>query len=245
MAFNLNQFKSNLTGENSNEVAKQSHFEMWLSLPRKILLSDDSKSAITPLRFRIDTAEFPGRSIVTSDYKSTGYGLSNKVGYGAVYPDVNISMVCDSKLNEKKLFTSWQNIIVGNHNRQQNIRKHQSIGYYNDYISDVLIVQYNQEGVPTYAITLREAYPIIINSLPLNWGSEEFHKLNVQFSYKYYTDMNEPGLGRGAQGGGQRGGRSITGITDIFDDFLGQAGLPDFQTLTGRSVFNTNGFTIR
>jgi len=244
MPFNVNTFRSNITGENSNKVSKQSHFEMWLSLPRKTLLSDDAKSALNPLRFRIDSAEFPGRSIVSSDYKSTGYGLSEKRGYGVVYPDVNISMICDANLNEKKLFTSWQNIVVGNHNRQQNIRRHQSIGYYSDYISDVLIIQYNQEGTPTYAITLREAYPIIINSLPLNWNSEEFHKLNVQFSYKYFTDMNEPSLGRGAQGGGARSGLGISGVTDIFDDFLGDVGLPDFTTLTGISTFNTNGFTI-
>ena len=244
MPFNVNTFRSNITGENSNEVAKQSHFEMWLSLPKKTLLSDDAKSAFGPLRFRIDTAEFPGRSIISSEYKQTGYGLTSKVGYGVVYPDVNISMICDSKLNEKKLFTSWQNLIVGNHNRQQNIRSHQSIGYYSDYISDVLIVQYDQQGIPTYAITLREAYPIIINSLPLNWSSEEFHKLNVQFSYKYYSDMNEPALGRGAQGGGARSGLEITGVTDIFDNFLGDVGLPDFTTLTGISTFNTNGFTI-
>ena len=57
--------------------------------------------------------------------------------------------------------------------------------------------------------------------------------------------MNEPELGRGAQGGGRRSGLEITGVTDIFDSFLGNVGLPDFTTLTGISTFNTNGFTIR
>lgn len=244
MSFNVNQFKSNITGTNNKDIAKQSHFEMWISLPEKVLLSETVKPSFAPLRFRIDTAEFPGRSITTTDYKHTGYGLSSKVGYGVVYPDVNISMICDSELNEKKLFTSWQNIIIGNHTRNTNIRHHQSIGYYNDYVSSIFIVQYNQEGKPTYGITLQDAYPVIINSLPLNWASEELHKLNIQFSYKYFSDDTEPAAGRGAQGGGARSGVSITGITDIFDNALGEAGLPSFSELTGTSIFNNNSFTI-
>ena len=244
MSFSVNQFKSNLSGSNGNGVSKQSHFEMWIALPQKILLSDDAKSSAPFTRFRIDTSEFPGRSIVTSDYKQTGYGLTSKVGYGAIYPDVNISMICDSKLNEKKLFTSWQNLIVGNHNRQQDIRKHQSIGYYQDYTSTIMIVQYDQEGKVSYAITLNEAYPIVISSLPLNWASEEFHKLNVQISYKYFTDLNEPSLGRGAVGGGTRSGLSISGFPS-FDNILNDIGIPSLSDLTGNPIFNTNSFTIR
>ena len=245
MAFNVNTFKTNLTGENSNEIARQSHFEMWVSLPEKILLSEVTKKATgQTLRFKINAAEFPGRSIITSDYKQTGYGLTSKIGYGAVYHDVNISMVCDKELNEKKLFTSWQNIIVGNHNRQQNIRKHQSIGYYQDYTCPIIIVQYDQEGNQTYGIVLNEAYPIIINSLPLNWGSEELHTLNVQIAYKYFTDLNEEALGNGAVGGGARSGLSISGFPSV-DNILNNNGLPGLSEITGNSFFNTNSFTIR
>lgn len=245
MAFNVNTFKSNLVGETSNGVAKQSHYEMFIFTPQNIQLSDNGRKAGGDvLRFKIESAEIPGRSIVTSDYKQHGFGLTSKVGYGVVYPDVSVTMVCDKQLNEKRLFTSWQSMIVGNHSRQQDIKFYSSIGYYNNYVSGAVIVQYDQEGNITYTLGLQEAYPIIVNSLPLNWGSEELHKLTVQFTYKYFQELDEPALGNRARTSRGRGGLTISGLPTI-DDILSTVGLPQLGDLTGNPIFNTNSFTIK
>jgi len=245
MAFNVNTFKSNLTGETSNGVAKQSHYEMFIFTPQNIQLSDNGKKAGGDiLRFKIEQAELPGRSIVTSDYKQHGYGLTSKVGYGVVYPDVSVTMVCDKQLNEKRLFTSWQSMIVGNHSRQQDIKFYSSIGYYNNYVSQAIILQYDQEGNVTYTLGLQEAYPIIVNSLPLNWGSEELHKLTVQFTYKHFQEIDEPALGNRARTSRGRGGLTISGLPSL-DNILSTAGLPELGDITGNPIFNTNSFTIR
>ena len=245
MAFNVNTFKSTLTGENSNGVAKQSHYEMFVFTPPNIQLSDNGRKAGGDVfRFKIESAEIPGRSIVTSDYKQHGFGLTSKVGYGVVYPDVSVTMVCDKQLNEKRLFTSWQSMIVGNHSRQQDIKFYSSIGYYNNYVSGAVIVQYDQEGNITYTLGLQEAYPIIVNSLPLNWGSEELHKLTVQFTYKYFQELDEPALGNRARTSRGRGGLTISGLPSL-DDILSTVGLPQLGDITGNPIFNTNSFTIR
>ena len=245
MAFNVNTFKSTLTGENSNGVAKQSHYEMFVFTPPNIQLSDNGRKAGGDvLRFKIESAEIPGRSIVTSDYKQHGFGLTSKVGYGVVYPDVSVTMVCDKQLNEKRLFTSWQSMIVGNHSRQQDIKFQSSIGYYNNYVSGAVIVQYDQEGNITYTLGLQEAYPIIVNSLPLNWGSEELHKLTVQFTYKYFKELDAPALGNRARTSRGRGGLTISGLPSL-DGMLSKVGLPQLGDITGNPIFNTNSFTIR
>lgn len=244
MAFNVNEFRSFLSGDQSNGFAKQSHYEMFIFPPQNILLSDNGKKASGDvLRFKIEQAEIPGRSIITSDYKQTGYGLVSKVGYGVVYPDVTVTMVCDKQLNEKRLFHSWQSMIVGNHTRQQDIKFYQSIGYYQNYVSGVAIVQYDPEGNITYSIGLQEAYPIIVNSLPLNWGSEELHRLTVQFTYKYFQELDEPALGKRAVTARGRGGLTISGLPTL-DDLLGTIGLPRFGDITGNPIFNTNSFTL-
>ena len=245
MAFNVNTFKSNLTGDTSNGVAKQSHYEMYLFTPQGILLSDNGKKASGDvLRFKIEQAELPGRSIITSDYKQHGFGLTSKIGYGVVYPDISITMVCDKQLNEKRLFTAWQSMIVGNHSRQQDVKYYSSIGYYQNYVSGVVIIQYDQEGNPTYTLGLQEAYPIIVNSMPLSWGSEELHRLTVQFTYKHFQELDEPALGNRAVTARGRGGLTISGLPSL-DDILGAAGLPRLGDITGNPIFNTNSFTIK
>jgi len=252
MAFNVNTFKSNLTGDTSNGVAKQSHYEMFLFTPPGILLSDNGKKASGDiLRFKIEQTELPGRSIVTSDYKEHGFGLTSKIGYGVVYPDVTVTMICDKQLNEKRLFTAWQSMIVGNHSRQQDVKYYSSIGYYQNYVSGAVIVQYDPEGNPTYTMGLQEAYPIIVNSMPLNWGSEELHKLTVQFTYKHFQELDEPALGPRAKTSRGRGGLSISGLPSL-DDIIGNVaqaagfpGLPRLGDITGNPIFNTNSFTIK
>ena len=42
MAFNISDFRANATGAGSRGVSKQAHFELVISLPRKISLSDRS-----------------------------------------------------------------------------------------------------------------------------------------------------------------------------------------------------------
>lgn len=245
MSFNVNTFKSNLSGDASNGVSKQSHYEMYLFTPQNILLSDNGrKSSGEVLRFKIEQTELPGRSIITSDYKQHGFGLTSKIGYGVIYPDISVTMVCDKQLNEKRLFHSWQSMIVGNHSRQQDVKYFSSIGYYNNYVSGIVIVQYDQEGNPTYTLGLQEAYPIIINSLPLSWGSEELHRLTVQFTYKYFQEIDEPALGNRARTARGRGGLAISGLPSV-NDILGEFNLPRLGDILGIPAFNTNSFTIR
>lgn len=254
MPFNLNEFKSNNFGDNKRGIAKQSNYEMIITLPQNILLSNKSLAASQTLRFRIETAEIPGRSIITSDYKTTGFGLRSKIGYDVTYPEVAVTMICGSDLGEKSLFNAWQSMIVGNHTRNQDIRKHQSVGYYNNYISTVAIIQYDEQGNAAHSIALNEAYPIIINSLPLNWGSDDLHRLTVQFAYKYYTEVDEPQAGRGAIGGGARSGLSVEGVSfgsvanaiigGSVGRFLQNAGFPALSEITGLPIFNQNSFTL-
>jgi hypothetical protein len=245
MAFNISDFRANITGAASKSVAKQSHFELVFTLPSKILLSDRSRVAYESLRFRIEAAELPGRQIQsTNNYKPSGYGLTSKIGYDVIYPDVSLTMICSSDLGEKSFFQAWQSVVVGNHTRNSDIRAHQSIGYYSDYTAPVAIIQYDETGKVTYSMTLAEAYPVVINSMPLNWGSEDFHRLSVQFAYKHFIETDEPQAGRGAAV--NQSGVSLTlnpGLGTI-DDKLADFGLPRIGEILNIPLFNTESITV-
>lgn len=243
MAFNISDFRSNLTGNSSRGISKQSHFEIAVSLPKNILMSDRSKSAYDSFRFRVESAEFPGRAIQTTTHKPTGYGLTTKFGYDVTYSDVGLTFICGSDLGEKSFFTAWQSAIVGNHTRNQDIRKHQSLGYYDDYTGSIAIIQYDDTGEVVYTMALAEAYPVVVNSLPLNWSSEDIHRLSVQFAYKHFIESDEPAAGKGAAMNKAGASLTINGLPSIDDAFEG-FGLPRLGEILNIPLFDTNSFTL-
>jgi hypothetical protein len=44
------------------------------------------------------------------------------------------------------------------------------------------------DPVPVYSCTLQEAYPRTIQDIQGDWGSNDIHRLNVVFDYKYFKD---------------------------------------------------------
>jgi len=243
MTFNISDFRSQVTGEQSRGISKQSNFDVVVNLPPGILMSERSQSAFNSLRFRIESADLPGRQIRTSEHKTHGYGLTSKIGYDVTYPDVSITMLCGADLGEKSFFQAWQSAVVGNHSRQSDIRAHQSLGYYNDYVSSVGIVQYDTKGVPKYSMALAEAFPVIINSLPLTWGSEDLHRLTVQFTYKHFTEVDEPPRGKGAPINkfNARLKFNIPNMDDQFEKY----GLPRIGEIFNIPIFQQDQVTIK
>ena len=243
MAFNVSDFKSNIVGDGSRGISKQSHFELVVNLPGKILLSDRSQRAYNNLRFRIESAEIPGRAIQITNHRHLGYGLQSKMGYDVTYPDVQITLLCGADLGEKSLFHAWQSSIVGNHSRNDDIRRHQSVGYYNDYTAPVGIIQYDDTGKPVYALGLAEAFPSTINSLPLSWTAEDLHRLTVTFSFKHFIESDEPAAGRGASRNAAGAALTINGIPSI-DNILERVGLPRVGEILNIPLFDTNKITF-
>ena len=243
MAFNVSDFRSNVVGNGSRSVSKQSHYELVVNLPQKIILSNRSRQAFENIRFRVESAEIPGRAITPTNYKHLGYGLTSKIGYDVTYPDVTVTLLCGADLGEKSFFHAWQSSIVGNHSRNSDNRTHQSIGYYNDYTSSVGILQYDEEGKVVYSLGLAEAYPIVVNSLPLSWNSEDLHRLTVQFSFKHFIESDEPAAGRGALKNTAGSALTINGLPSV-DDALEGVGLPRLGEIFNIPLFDTNSVTL-
>ena len=92
-------------------------------------------------------------------------------------------------------------------------------------------------------MALAEAYPVVVNSLPLSWGSEELHRLSVQFAYKHFIESDEPAAGRGARMNKAGAQLTINGIPSIDDAFEG-IGLPRLGEIFNIPFFDTSSFTI-
>lgn len=147
------------------------------------------------LTFRIDSAEFPGRSILNIPY--TDYGLPRKMAIGSNVVESSFSVICSEDLRERILFETWQDMIAGTYREPNAIREkgedRYGIGYYSDYISDAAVItQFNESGIPTYRCTLKECYPQLVSPLSLSWAADEIHRMTVVMTYRHFQDESLP-----------------------------------------------------
>ena len=195
MAINLQRFMSTM---NQQPPAKTSNFEVRIF---------SKLGSVNDLTFRAESVALPGRSVATTDFFDVG--PQRKMGYSAIYLETAINFILSERYNEKEYFDQWIDAIVGPHRVQRNPGGNRfNAGYYDDYKGTVDIQNFSSTGQPTYITSLKEAWPISIAAIALDWGSADLVKLGVTFSYRYYEQVKVPiqtGLGTD-----DRFGRPIT-----------------------------------
>lgn len=187
MAFNVTQFTSEIS---KHGVSKESQFEVRIFFPQKV----EGGGLDRQLTLRAESASIPGRTSQTIDDARDVTGPVRKIGYAPIYVPMDITFLCDEELNVKEKMDSWMDIILGNHRvagaGQRNSTKLFNPGYYSDYIGTIEILKFNESGEKFVTTRLLEAYPFSIALLNLSWESEALQKLQVQFQYRYYEQLN-------------------------------------------------------
>ena len=184
MAFNINQFNADIA---SKGVSKESDFEVKIYFPQSLGGLDSD------LTLRAEQAVIPGRSAQSIDDARDVVGPPRKIGYTAIYLPVTITFLCDEELRIKEKMEKWMDIITGNHRVAPRSLFTGTTpfnpGYYSDYIGTIEIVKMNQTGTRAITTRLLEAYPLSIALLNLSWESSSLHKLQVEFQYRYYEQL--------------------------------------------------------
>ena len=116
----------------------------------------------------------PGRNFMTTE-KKMGSAPIEKFPYHTSYGESSMTFLISDDMREKIFFDSWMDIV--------NTTTDYNFQYKTNYMVDITINQYNVSNELTYSAVLREAFPLNMNQLDLEWSSEEFHKLQIQFSY--------------------------------------------------------------
>jgi hypothetical protein len=166
------------------------------------------------ISFYTDQVSLPGEQVSTSAYKFNS-SPAYKYATDVVYPEVTITLLLDSFMNQKKIFENWINYIkpmsvpLGG---TQLLRTR----YKDDYVSDIRIVKYerynygnteggiftpkqfpymkNEDGsirayapapVYRYSTVLKNAFPTTISSVELSSGSAQLNRVSVTFNYDY------------------------------------------------------------
>lgn len=128
-----------------------------------------------------DAVTLPGAALSTTPMKT--FGETREMPYEKIYDNVTMSFYVDSGLDIKVAFEDWMEKIFDTTTR--------TIGYYNNYITDVDIYIKNVDGTTPYKIRLHEAYPKALNSIQLDTNNKDIMKMTLTLQYKYWTSMTE------------------------------------------------------
>ena len=134
------------------------------------------------LALQCESAELPGRTILTQDAKV--YGPTYKVPYQSQYNEITLTFLCTNEFWERKLFDRWLEAIMPSDTNNLRFPKGSQT-----YMTPIKVIQYDDFIKQIYAVELIDAFPIGVSAQPLSWSEDGFHRLSVQFAYQRYKPV--------------------------------------------------------
>jgi hypothetical protein len=122
-----------------------------------------------------ESCSLPSREITTLDYQTFRQSIKLPNGYNV--SDIDFTFLLTNDYYVRKMFDKWINSIV-------DVESY-GMSYRNEYTTDVVIQQLNEQNVPVYGVKLMNAYPIAVQSVELNQTSEStIQKQTVTFTFE-------------------------------------------------------------
>lgn len=140
------------------------------------------------LTLRAFSTSFPGRQALTIDYQT--YGPTQKVAYGSVYGDVDLSIILSPDHEERKYFLRWQDRAIGfARGTIQSKKGLFNVGYYDTYKGGMEITQFTETDDDAYTCELLEAWPVAIGPVQVDWNDNTSYSFfQVSMAYRYFVD---------------------------------------------------------
>jgi len=173
MAKDIRQFASSF----KQDPARAARFDAYIIIPP--ILAIMYGTVTKQLSLRCEMTELPGRTFNVTERKF-GSAPVQKVPYQSLYSDVNMTFIVSGDMTERLVFDQWMELI--NPSSTYNFK------YKSDYVTDIVIRQYDLQNNLTYASVLIDAFPLAVNQLDLDWTSDNYHRLSVTFAYTNWQE---------------------------------------------------------
>ena len=159
-------------------IARPARYEVVIGSPPR--LATDNKGARN-VSLKCESISFPGRNIDTTTDTNI-YGPTREIATGFSFADITATFQCSSEMNEKIFFERWQESSF-------NINSW-AMRFYKEYVGEIRIFLLDEQDQRRYGVKLWECFPKNIAEQTLNSGTiNEQLKLNVTFSYRYWTNL--------------------------------------------------------
>ena len=179
-------------------LARANRFAIFMNPPTQSILNFDAQGLIASaasgnfdankfvndprdIAILCESCSFPGRQITTIEYPQQGFRQSVKYTNGYINEDISFTFHLTGDYYIKKMFDAWSNVCLD--------PVTYTVPYDEDYKTDVVIQQLNEQNIPVYGVKLRNAFPVSIQGIELsNASSDTTQKLTVTIAYDDYAE---------------------------------------------------------
>jgi hypothetical protein len=174
MAFNIAEFKANLTGDG----ARPNLFAVTMALPTIVTNGSAAGQKIT---FMAKTAQLPGSTIGTVPL--TYFGREVKFVGNRTFADWTLTIINDEDFLIRNAIEDWMNSLNSN---AGNVRASAAVNA-TQYATDAKVTQYGKAGNDIKDYTFVGMFPTDLAPIDLDWGSNDtIEEYSVTFSYQYW-----------------------------------------------------------
>jgi hypothetical protein len=183
MAFNVDQFRANLTGDG----ARPNLFQVSLILPGYV---GNAGAAGQKLTFMCNAAQLPESTIgMTPAYY---FGREVKLAGNRTYGDWTIQIINDEDFLIRNAMEEWHSNING---PVGNKRATTAETVDDGYGVNATVIQYAKDSTAIKQYQFVGMWPTSISNIDLNWQSnDQLEEFSVTFAYQYYLPSGIPTL---------------------------------------------------
>ena len=174
MAFNIAEFKANLTGDG----ARPNLFSVTMALPTIVANGSEAGQKIT---FMAKTSQLPGSTIGTVPLSY--FGREVKFVGNRTFADWTLTIINDEDFLIRNAIENWMDSLNSN---SQNIRSAAAVNA-TQYATDAKVTQYGKAGNDIKDYTFVGMFPTDLAPIDLDWGSNDtIEEYSVTFAYQYW-----------------------------------------------------------
>jgi hypothetical protein len=203
--FNINEFQAVL---NKTSLARTAHFNVMMSVPTGLNGGPIRPNMDRIIPFYCQSTNVPGIALATTEIFRYGYGAFEKKPYLPIFNDVRLELIGDGQGIIWNFFKNWMKYII-NFDVSKSINNESGIGnnktpyeisYRGDYVVDIIIQVYDQRDTPIINVHLRNAYPVSMEDIQLDWRDQNnYMKIPVTFTFRDWYTVNPTSATNSAQ----------------------------------------------
>jgi hypothetical protein len=174
MAFNINEFKSQLTGGG----ARPSLFQVQI-------LNPVAPEADFKVPFMVKTGGIPASNI--GGFEVPYFGRNVKYAGDRTFEDWTVTVINDEDFAIRNSMEAWSNAI---NTHDGNLR-----ALPQDYKSTGIITQFSKDGSALRSYVFEGMYPITIDQIEMDWGTADtIEEFGVTFQYDFWRVEGVTGI---------------------------------------------------
>jgi hypothetical protein len=174
MAFNINEFKSQLTGGG----ARPTLFQVQI-------LNPVAPEADFKVPFMVRAAGIPGSTL--GSYEVPYFGRNIKYAGDRTFEDWTVTCINDEDFIVRNGMEAWMNAI---NTHDSNLR-----ALPQDYKSNAVITQYSKDGEAIRSYVFEGMYPTTVDQIEMDWGTvDTVEEFGVTFQYDFWRVEGTTGI---------------------------------------------------